>query len=219
MTLFRRASDILTANLNEWIERWEDPERMLKQLVRELEQACEVAMEATAKAIANERLLERQREAHRIRVELLQERARDAVVRGDEAAARNALATRLRQETRLSACEVQQQAAARESSRLRRQLDVLRSRLTEAKQTMHVYIARQQLAESRQTLARLTAGLIVGNEVWGGFDRMRERVDRADAETTALLELLEEADLDDETSVDRYVEHELESLKATVASG
>jgi phage shock protein A len=57
MGIFRRFTDILSANLNDLIDRFEDPEKALRQAIREMEQAVTDALNSAAKVIANERLL------------------------------------------------------------------------------------------------------------------------------------------------------------------
>jgi phage shock protein A len=64
MRLFRRVGDIIAANLNELVDRFEDPEVMLKQAIREMETMIEVATGAAARAIAGERLLARDLSNH-----------------------------------------------------------------------------------------------------------------------------------------------------------
>jgi hypothetical protein len=56
MGLFGRISDIISANLNEMIDRFEDPEKMLKQAIREMEDAIGGARRETARAMAAEKL-------------------------------------------------------------------------------------------------------------------------------------------------------------------
>ena len=57
MGLFKRISDIISANLGEMAEEWEDPEVMLKQAVREMEQSIHTATQETARTLANEKKL------------------------------------------------------------------------------------------------------------------------------------------------------------------
>src|SRR5262245_25190156 len=96
MPIFRRVADMLSANLNDLIERFEDPESLLRQAVREMEAAVDQTMAAAARSIASERLLSRQIDEHRRHSELLHARARDAVARQDDAGARSLLAERRR---------------------------------------------------------------------------------------------------------------------------
>ncbi len=57
MGIFKRISDIISANLGEMAEDWEDPEVMLKQAVREMEQSIQTATQETARTLANEKKL------------------------------------------------------------------------------------------------------------------------------------------------------------------
>src|SRR5437763_754350 len=59
MGLFERIGDILSANLNDMVEKFEDPERMLKQAIREMESAVALARQETARAMADARLVRR----------------------------------------------------------------------------------------------------------------------------------------------------------------
>src|SRR5260370_10245315 len=60
MGLFQRISDIITANLNEMTASFEDPEKMLKQAIREMEQSIGEATQETAKVLANEKRMARE---------------------------------------------------------------------------------------------------------------------------------------------------------------
>ena len=60
MPLVRRIAGIVSANLNDAVDRCEDPEKMLRQAVREMEEAFHRALDRAATAIAQEKLLSRQ---------------------------------------------------------------------------------------------------------------------------------------------------------------
>ena len=55
--IFKRISDVLTANLNDLVDRVEDPERMIKQLIREMEENVNSAREGVIDALASEKQL------------------------------------------------------------------------------------------------------------------------------------------------------------------
>ena len=63
--IFKRISDVLAANLNELIDRVEDPERMVKQIIREMEDNIRIAEEGVIDAIASEKQLQKDLEHHR----------------------------------------------------------------------------------------------------------------------------------------------------------
>ena len=92
MGIFKRISDIISANLNDLTEKFENPEKMLKQAVREMESAIDQVTQQTAKAMANEKTLARELRRNRSQCEQWQERATKAVKAGDDDLARKALA-------------------------------------------------------------------------------------------------------------------------------
>src|SRR5260370_42383488 len=82
MGLLKRMSGLVTANLNDLIEHCEDPEKMLRQAVRDMETALGQLMDGAARAIAHHKLLSRQLREQREGIERCAKRAEAAVDRG-----------------------------------------------------------------------------------------------------------------------------------------
>src|SRR6185436_14414025 len=115
------------------VDRFEDPEKMLRQAVREMEDSIADAMDGAAKAIATEKLIESEIEKRSSGAAACHERARKAVQAGDDATARACL--RQERDEAAQASELRKDlAAARAASQaLRRQVDGLRAKLMAAK--------------------------------------------------------------------------------------
>ncbi len=92
MGLFQRIGDIIAANLNDLVDRFEDPEVMLKQAIREMETMIEAATAGAARAIAGERLLSKDLSDHEQKAARWRARAEEGVSRGDDDLARQAIA-------------------------------------------------------------------------------------------------------------------------------
>ncbi len=217
MGLFTRVSDIVSANLNEMAERFENPEKMLRQAVREMETAIGNAMDGAAKVIANEKLLRKQLDDQNAQCDLWHERAKSAVVGGNDTDARTALLRKKEHEQLIAALAEHLASAETSSQSLRRQIDAMRAKMNEAKRKLVVVTARKQAADARRKLVRDTGGVKLNNDAFQKFDRMCERVDQAEAETEALLELADNGGLDEPIHVatDLDVETELQELKAS----
>src|SRR5580693_2075751 len=99
MKLLKRVNTVITAQLHEVVECFENPERILKQIIREMEETLQKVTESTARAIAGEKQLERRLAETRTNAERWQARAREAIKSGDEPTARTALARRCEVET------------------------------------------------------------------------------------------------------------------------
>src|SRR5689334_15444665 len=91
MGLFQRISDIITATLNEMTESFEDPEKMLRQAIREMEQSIGEATQETAKVLANEKRMAKELGNNEQQVREWQRKAEQAVAGGDDNLARKAL--------------------------------------------------------------------------------------------------------------------------------
>ena len=60
MGIFSRIGDIMKANVNDLIDKAEDPEKMVKQIIRDLQQEVAKSTQALGKAMASQRIAERQ---------------------------------------------------------------------------------------------------------------------------------------------------------------
>jgi phage shock protein A len=189
MGLFQRIGDIISANLNEMVERFEGPELMLKQAVREMESAIEEARLEAAQAMASSKLAHRRLAEQQRQADDGQRRAEQAVRAGDDPLARQALARR-GEALRLVAALTDQAAAADEAAQaLRRRLAAMQAKRDEARRRLDVYCARARAADLR---ARVQSALAAGPadpDAFAAFDRLRARVERAEAEAEALREL------------------------------
>src|ERR1700676_2136455 len=108
MGLFKRISDIVSANLNDMVESWEEPEKMLKQAVREMETAIDQARRSVAKAMASEKLVGKELLENERHAEQWQTRAESAVAAGDDTLALKALARKREHESVAAALRDQQ---------------------------------------------------------------------------------------------------------------
>src|SRR5215472_5162625 len=98
MSIFGRISDIIAANVNALLDKAEEPEKMIAQIIREMTGALERARQQGAAAIATERQLARELNEHRNQIAFWQERARHALTEHREDLARQALDRRIEEE-------------------------------------------------------------------------------------------------------------------------
>jgi len=185
MGLFGRINDIISANLNEMIDRFEDPEKMLKQAIREMEDAINEARRETARAMAGEKLAAKELADNERQAGEWGQRAAQAVRAGDDGLARKAL-TRKQEHEKVSAALRDQTAAAAEASRvLRHQLEAMQAKLAEAKRRLGTLSARQKAASARMK----SADAHFETEAFAKFDRISGKIARVEAEAEAMREL------------------------------
>lgn len=189
MGLFRRFSDILSANLNEMVDQFEDPETMLKQAVREMETSIAEAKQEVVRAMASEKMVKKNLADHQRQAREWQQRAEQAVQAGDDALARKALLRRQEYDKIVAALRDQDQAATESSQTLRRQLEAMHAKLAEAKRRVGTLAARKKAADLRSRTRTGAAVVELDNDAFEKFERLREKVERAEAEADALREL------------------------------
>jgi phage shock protein A len=191
MGIFQRVSDIISANLNEMAEHFENPEQMLKQAIREMESSITAATNETAKALANEKLLGRELENNQTQASRWEKRAEQAVSSGDDELAKKALSRKAEHEKLVDALEDQLKSATSASSSLKRQLEAMKAKLAEAKRSLATLGARSRAAEFRRKMQTVGAGIAteLDRDAFAKFDRLRSRVEQAEAEAEAMAEL------------------------------
>src|SRR5262245_60996471 len=132
MRLLNRLTDIVSASLNDLVERYEDPELLLRQALREMDDAIRAAMQSAVKVVAHEKVLARQLADEESVITLWRQRAAAAVQRGDDQAARDALRQKRDREAVSEGLARQLEEAGRAAQTLRRQIAAIRLRAEEA---------------------------------------------------------------------------------------
>ncbi len=215
--LFKRMSDIISANINDLIDRVEDPERMIKQIIREMEENIGRAKEGVVDAIASEKQLQKELEQHRHSSAEWLSKAEHALQAGNEALARAALVRKKEHDSIVKAMEPSWEAARNTSERLKNQLSAMEAKLEEARRKRSTLVARQRAAEARQHMDRTLSNFEAGFDAQARFARMEDKVAEMEARAEAVCELnSEDSSLEREfraLEIEQEVEAELASLK------
>ncbi len=215
-SIFSRISDIFKANINDILDRAEDPEKMIKQMVLEMEEAVNKATTAVGSAIANEKHLERQYNEKKRLSDEWQQRALKAVNNGRDDLARQALEKKNMFLKAATDIEAPLAEAKKTSTTMRSQLEQLKSKLDEARVRQGTLIARHQAAKAKKQISQSIAG--IGDGAFANFDKYEQKVLKVESEAEAFAELAgDTTSLDDEfkkLEAGSTVEEELKMLKA-----
>jgi phage shock protein A len=188
MGIFSRLGSLIKSNLNDLIAKAEDPEKMLNQVLLDMQQQLVEAKKAVAVAIADEKKLQKQYVTEADKSKEWERKAMVAVRASDDALARQALARKQEHET--IATQFQQQWLAQKSAveKLKDALRLLNNKIEEAKRKKNLLIARKKRAEAQQQIANTMQGL-GDHSAFDTFDRMAERIQLMEAEAEAGAEL------------------------------
>jgi phage shock protein A len=223
MRLFRRIGDIVAANLNDLVDRFEDPEVMLKQAIREMETMIEVATGAAARAIAGERILARDLQDHERNVRRWNERAEVAVEHGDDNLARQAIVRAHEYEAMAHALVDQRSSSEQTAQTLRSQINAMRAKHAEATRKLASLSARRQIVENGRAVRGMAARSSPGCDGFTRFERMRTKLAQADTEAEVLAELDQEVPWSPGVEAEfreraQRIEAELSAIKARNAA-
>ena len=188
MGIFSRLGTLIKSNINDLITKAEDPEKMLTQVLLEMQQQLVEAKKAVAVAIADEKKLQKQYTAESDKAKEWERKAMVAVRAGDDNLARQALSRK--QEHESIAAQFQQQWLAQKQAveKLKDALRLLNNKIEEAKRKKNILIARKKRAEAQQQIANTMQGL-GDTSAFDTFDRMAERIQLMEAEAEAGAEL------------------------------
>ncbi len=171
---------IMRSSLTTLREKFENPERMLHQLIIDMEEELHTVRSSVAEAIADELQLRKQLDRARQEAADWARRAQDAAARRDEASARSALQHKIAAEDRAAALEVQHQKQANETERLRRAVDELQNRIREARQKRTLLIARLSRARSTRRIND-AMGRVGCDSAFAQFEKLEGKVEREEA--------------------------------------
>lgn len=188
MGVFQRLSDLLKSNVNDLIDRAEDPEKMVKQIIIDMQTELTKATQNYGKAKASERLAEKKYlEAQKISSDW-EAKAKVALSKGDQELAKQALARKVKADEDLNNYKEMYESISAQTDAIGDQVEVLRAKLEEAKSRQAMLIARSQMAETKKNLAK-AAGGFDGNSSLEKFQKMEEKIERKEAEADAFTEI------------------------------
>jgi phage shock protein A len=189
MRILSRCSDILVANIHALLDKAENPEAMIGQVIREMEEGLAVARGHAAMAIAAERRLNRELAEQRTSIEFWRTKARTAVAANRDDLARVALARKMELEISAAELATQTHAAALETSaQIRASLHALEINLSAALRKQRSLIARHRATQARRALGRaagkrLGSGFSPGAKLQQWEQRLTDLEDVIAAET------------------------------------
>ena len=223
MGIITRFKDIMAANFNALLEKVEDPEKMIDQYLRNLEEDLEEVKEETASVMADEKSAKRKLDECTAEIAKMGEYARKAVVSGNDEEAKAFLRKKADLTEQQAVLQGQYDLACSNSQKMRQMHDKLETDIASLKTRRETLKAKVKLAETQQKLNQLGSGIESAGNNMAAFERMEEKVNKMLDEADAMAQLNEAGASDDiESLTQKYdavskaseVDDELAALKA-----
>lgn len=220
MGLFTRFTDIINANINNMLDKAEEPEKMVKLIIQEMEETLVEVRASAAKYIAEKKSIERQIASAEKSSENWQIKAEIALQKGRDDLAKLALKEKQKHTILLNELNEDITKLDEFLSAVQDDSSRLQQKLTEAKRKQESYVLRQQSAEVR---LKIREKAIVHNidEAISRFERYQQKIDGVEAQIEA-YDMTQKKDLASEfkdLEVEATLEADFEALKKKVANG
>ncbi len=220
MGIFSRLSDIINSNINAILDRAEDPEKIIRLIIQEMEDTLVEVRSAAVKVIAEKKEIERRRVTLAAERDEWQRKAELALSRDRDDLARGALSAKARAEDILKALDEQHRNLDAALERQNEDIGRLQAKLADAKNRQKAIVARHDSAANRLKMRahihddRITDAFARFEQVERTLDRMEGKVEAYDLGRKASL-----ADEFADLETDAGVEEELAQLKARMRKG
>jgi phage shock protein A len=221
MNIFERFSRVAKANVNELLNKMEDPEKVMNQAVEDLQKDLVKIRQSYAEVMATQKRMEKQRAAAEQLANEWLNRAQLALQNEDEELAREALSRKGVAQDQAATLAGQLETQATSLNQLFDSMQQLEAKIVEAKAMKEQYVARARTAATSTKVNDMLAG--VGENSMGAFDRMKEKVESLETQaevSSAMLGAADDVSLDQKFKAlegGASVDDELAAMKAGMA--
>lgn len=220
MAIFSRLRDIISANINSMLDKAEDPEKMVRLMIQEMEDTLVEIRASCAGAMATRKKIHRQLEEARVRTERWSEKAQLAVTKDRDDLAREALYEKKRYRDRVASLEAEESQCDSIVDQYQADLQQLEDKLAGARERQRLLVQRHIQAQTRKS-AQEKIRRIDTSDAFVRFEKFENRIERMEAEAD-LVNFGRKPTLEDEFAKlqgDEDIEKELEALRESVKKG
>ncbi|NLE02450.1 MAG: phage shock protein PspA [Fibrobacter sp.] len=217
MGIFSRFKDIVSANINSMLDKAEDPRKMIRLMIQEMEETLIELKSGCAGTIAEIKRCEREMDDARGVVEMWQSRAKLAVDKGRDDLAREALLEKQNTQKRLENLENEQSRLSSLVAQAQDDIVKLESKIEGAREKQRLLEQRFRAAQNR-IRAEQNVRWAKSTETVIKFEEYEHKIDRMEAEAGLINPTFHRRDmrLEEQFTMlenDKSIERELEELK------
>ena len=185
MGIFSRISDIVNSNLNALCDSAEDPEKMIRLIIQEMEDTLVEVRSTSARVIADQRTASRRRDRVASEVATWEDKAKLAASKGRDDLAKAALQERRVVEETLRLVEGELMSASEHIGQLNEEIGQLQQKLDDAKAKQKTILLRSKTASSRMQVKKQVHRSEL-DSAFAKFERFERRVDTLEGELQAM---------------------------------
>ncbi len=183
MGVISRFADIMKANINDLLDKCEDPAKMVDQTLRNLNEDLVDVKKETASVMAEEKRCQREVDKFKDEVAKWDSYARKALKAGNESDARTFLAEQAKAQARLDDANKVLEIAASNSQKVRQMHDKLASDIATLEQRKNTIKAKATVAKTQQSINKMNSA----NKAAGTMSKFNDIEARVDAKLDAAM--------------------------------
>ncbi|MPY87418.1 MAG: phage shock protein PspA [Luteitalea sp.] len=219
MRVFSRLGDIINSNINAMLDKAEDPEKIVRLIIQEMEDTLVEVRSRAARAIADKKEVERKKAEFAARANEWESKAELAIAKGRDDLAKGAIAARRKAQEMVELFDKEFHAIDKSLDKANEDLEKLQAKLKEAKAKQRSLEIRHGAAfDSVRVSRHVHDGRI--DEAMARYERYERRIDELEAEAESYV-LGRPKSLEEEfreLAAEDEVNAEFEALKKRVAS-
>ena len=189
MGILERFSDIIKANVNDWLDKAEDPAKMIDQYMRNLTESLAEVKKETAGVMAEEARTKRLFDENAAEIKKLDDLARKALKAGNEDDARTFITKKQQLEIKAASLQTTYNAAAENAQKMRQMHDKLVSDIDTLNSRREAVKAKVAVARTQEKVNKVTSGADKAAGAMSAFDRMEAKADQMLDRANAMTEL------------------------------
>lgn len=214
MSIFSRLSDIINSNISSLLDKAENPEKMIRMVIQEMEETLVEVRSGTAKVIAEKKTLERRAQQLHRQADSWQEKAELAMSRDREDLAKAALVEKSAVTNTIAALESELQKLDETLEKLSGEIEQLQSKLNDARARQKTIVMRSTATQSRVDVSRQLHSYNIDNAM-SKFEYYEKKIDLMEGQVDSFN--LERKGLDnefEELARQEKIEQELQAIKS-----
>lgn len=214
MAIFERLSDLIRANINDLIDKAENPEKMVKQIIIDMEDQLRKATQGLGTAMGSLNQVKKQLATAQEQSSVWQAKAKACLEQNNEELAKKALENKVNQDKMVTQYQEMVTSMETQVNDIKAQIDVLKQKLEEARSKQAMLVARSQMADAKSQMAK-TLGNMDSKSAFAKMDKMEQKIAAKESEAEAFSQIsgVEEKDEFAEMDKQNSINAELEKLK------